>query len=169
MRSEPILTETTRALARRAAYWRRLWNHERGYSSRVRVEARTTLRQVATALGLPGPVDLLDLSKLRELALQLRAANARLSADLRTCRDALAEALGEHGDRHVLNTSWLTDPSYADLEAADVSYLVELARELQERLAVTRELNQGWARYGERVKARRDEGCPRCGRGMSDE
>lgn len=168
MTSEPILTETTRRLARRVATWRRRESHAIDHRNRVVREARLTLRAVASALGLTGPVDLLDLSRLRERALQIRGDNVALSAELRRCRDALAEALGENGDEHVLATSWLTDPDYADLEDADVGYLVELARELRDRLAQTRELNQGWARYGERVKARRDQGCPRCGRGTDE-
>jgi len=155
--SGPILTELTRGLARRLRAQRRLAARATDVRDQVRREARLTLSAVADALGERRPVNLLDLAALRERALRLRADNVALSAELRRCRDTLADALGELGDDHARAYGWLTTPidGSDDGEHLDAKALASEVTDLRDRLAETRELNRGWARYGQRVRERR--------------
>jgi len=165
--SDEVVTELVRGLARRASFWRR--SHDRAMSDRDRIrrEAGLTLRAVASALGAARPHTLTDLSALRAMALKLRSDNVELSDALRLCRDTLATVLERRGDAHHPAYGWMAGPlDEANLDAAELAAEVT---DLRGRLEQLRELNQGWARYGERVKERRRNGCPRCGRGREDE
>lgn len=161
-----VLSELLRGMARRASWLRRRESRAIRDRNRVSRESRLAIQHVATALGL---TRVTHLSELRRAALELRAQNAELVVQRDRAQDALTDVLEERGDGHASAYAWLLTPvGGADLTEREAALAAEVT-DLRGRLEQLRELNRGWARYGERVKARRDEGCPRCGRGRDDE
>lgn len=74
--------------------------------------------------------------------------------DVDDLREQVAERLSSLGITHVPQVSH--DPLYDRLAERVVDDVIEpLVRRLEERIAEQREINEGWARYGDRVKVDR--------------
>lgn len=145
-----ILSQLLRGMARRSTYWRRQRNHALGKRDQALRDTRSALAATGNALGLRVVAHPSD---LRRAALELRANLLERDERLRQCYDAITTLLGDGGDGPAARReAELLEVGVEDLSHEELRGLVA---ELREALDTCRELNRGWARYGERVREER--------------
>jgi hypothetical protein len=145
-----ILSQLLRGMARRSVYWRRQRNQALARRNQALRDTRAALAAIGNALGLRVVAHPSD---LRRAALELRANLLERDEMLRQCHGAIAALLGDSGDGPAARR----EAELLEIGVEDLSHeeLRGLVAELRKALDTCRELNRGWARYGERVREER--------------